>query len=260
MQGSGGAGTQIIRWFYCHNIIGDASNVATGAWSAATRYRHIIQIEFSGAKNQAPISEGGNFGLGVSTAPVNITMGSTVGAVFAMATSSNDRTWTPGTGFTEINDWGSSAGAEYYTGFNATGTITADMVPTTATNLSLVAVGFEEAAVAPTINKSPASRSIQNNEYTQLQVFATTSGGSLSYQWQDNRSGSFANCSDGTGATSQFYDTARLSTTDTGRQYRCVVTDSNGSITSSAATVTVVNGGTANIGRWDPLLRIDGWF
>lgn len=115
-------------------------------------------------------------------------------------------------------------------------------------------------AAAPTIDKSPASRSIMNNDTTELQVFATTSGGALSYQWQDNRSGSFASCSDGTGATSQFYTTASLTTAATGRQYRCVVTDSNGSATSSAATVTVVNGGTANIGRWDPLLRIDGWF
>lgn len=145
MQGSAGAGAQILRWFYCHNITGNASNVATGTWSASTSSRHIIQIQFSGAKNQAPISEGGNAVLGVSSCPVSVAMGSTVGAVFAMATSSNDRTWTPGTGFTEINDWGASAGAEYYTGFNATGTITADMVPTSATNVSLVAVGFEEA-------------------------------------------------------------------------------------------------------------------
>jgi len=145
MQGSGGAGAQIIRWFYCHNITGNAANVATGTWSAATRYRHIIQIEFSGAKNQAPISEGGAFALGVSTCPVNVSMGSTVGAVFALATSSNDRTWTPGSGFTEINDWGTSAGAEFYTGFNATGTVTADMIPAAATQLSLVAVGFEQA-------------------------------------------------------------------------------------------------------------------
>lgn len=144
MQGSAGAG-QIIRWFYCHNIIGNGANVASGAWSAATRYRHIIQIEFSGAKNQAPISEGGNAALGVSSCPVNIAMGSTVGAVFSMATSSNDRTWIPGTGFTEINDWGTSAAADYYTGFNATGTVTADMTPSAASNFSLVAVGFEQA-------------------------------------------------------------------------------------------------------------------
>ena len=123
-----------------------------------------------------------------------------------------------------------------------------------------VAVFYDAAPTGPTINKQPSSVSIQDNEYTQLQVFATTSGGALSYQWQDNRGGSFANCSDGTGATSQFYNTARLATANSGRQYRCAVTDSNGTTNSSAATITVVNGGTANLGRWGPELRIDAWF
>lgn len=139
-----GAYGSILRWFYCHNITGNASNVVTGTWSAATRYKTIIQIEISGPKNQAPVSDVSGVTLGGTTVSASVVMGSAVGAIFSIATSSNDRTWTPGSGFTEINDWGNSAAADYYTGFDATGTITASQTASSASSLLLGAVAFEE--------------------------------------------------------------------------------------------------------------------
>jgi len=143
--GPGGGGA-IARWFYSHNITGNASNVCTGTWSAATRYKHAIQIEISGLKNQAPVSSVGAVPTSSTTASVTIAMGSAVGVVFALATSTNDRTWTAGSGFTEIADWGTSAAAEYYTALNATGNVTTAITASGSSNLTFSATGFEEAA------------------------------------------------------------------------------------------------------------------
>lgn len=53
----GEGGGALVRWFYCHNITGNASNVCTGTWSAATRYKHAIQIEVSGLANLASLDQ-----------------------------------------------------------------------------------------------------------------------------------------------------------------------------------------------------------
>jgi hypothetical protein len=148
--GAGGGGA-IAQWFYCHNITGHGSNVCTAGFDVANRYKHIIQIEVSGLKNQAPIDEDGVVPLSATVATASVAMGSTVGPVFAICTSTNDRTWTPGASFTELADWGTSAAAEVYTGLNATGTVSTDMTASGASNLVLAAVGFEEAAVASLI-------------------------------------------------------------------------------------------------------------
>lgn len=140
-----GAGGGVLRWFYCHNITGDASNIVTGTWSTAERYKHIIQIEISGAKNQAPVADVSGVALPGATVSASVDMGSAIGAIFSIATSSNDRTWTPGAGFTEINDWGTSGAADYYTGFNATGAVSTGMTASSASSLLLGAVGFEQA-------------------------------------------------------------------------------------------------------------------
>lgn len=152
--GAGGGGA-IARWFYCHNIAGDASNVCTGSWSAATRYKHAIQIEISGLKNQAPLDEGGAVPLSTTLASVSLDLGSAVGPIFAIASSTNDRTWTPGSGFTEIADWGTSAAAEYFSTLDATGTVSAEMTASGASNLTISAVAFEAASsltIAPKIH------------------------------------------------------------------------------------------------------------
>jgi len=91
----------------------------------------------------------------------------------------------------------------------------------------------------PTINTQPASAQIPDQTRVQVSVTATTSGGALSYQWQDNRSGSFANTTDGDNPTSATYTTPALYLSQSPRQYRCVVTDANGSVNSNSATITV---------------------
>lgn len=81
--GAGGGGA-IARWFYCHNITGNASNVCTGTWDTAERYKHAIQIEISGLRNQAPIDAQGDIPLSATVATVNIAMGSAVGPILRL--------------------------------------------------------------------------------------------------------------------------------------------------------------------------------
>lgn len=75
------------------------------------------------------------------------------------------------------------------------------------------------------------------------------------YQWQLDSGSGFANIS---GATSRIYTTPALTLADDGNQYRCVATNSEGSATSSAATLTVTesiwilaSGSWDDTGLWD---------
>jgi len=125
-------------------------------------------------------------------------------------------------------------------------------------------------AGAPTIDTQPSSVTKIAGETASFSVSATASGGTLSYQWQlsTNNGGSWA---DITGAVSTVYTTFYVGLSDSGNKYRVNVTDSNGTLASSAATLTVVRAkdfyppiksrksprqATGN--RWD--MDIRGWW
>jgi len=92
----------------------------------------------------------------------------------------------------------------------------------------------------PIITVAPFGVRIMEGQLATFSVTATASAGSLTYQWQDNRTGSFANCADGTGATSATYTTPPELVSASGRQYQCVLTDSNGSRTTLPVAMIVV--------------------
>jgi len=108
-------------------------------------------------------------------------------------------------------------------------------------NLALAAIVITSGSsvVAPTITSQPASASVVAPNTATFTVSATTGGGTLSYQWQRDTGGGFSNVS---GANSNNYTTPATTTGDTGSSYRCVVTNSAGSVTSNAATLTVTSG------------------
>lgn len=87
---------------------------------------------------------------------------------------------------------------------------------------------------APTITTQPVSQSVATGQKAIFSVVATGTA-SLSYQWQKNN----ANI---TGATSSSYTTPATILADNGSTYRCIVTNSAGSATSNAATLTVTGG------------------
>jgi hypothetical protein len=87
------------------------------------------------------------------------------------------------------------------------------------------------AVVAPTITTQPANQTVTAG---QTATFSAVAAGTapLSYQWQKNG----ANI---TGATSASYTTPSTASTDNGSTFQVVVSNSAGSVTSSAATLTV---------------------
>jgi hypothetical protein len=124
---------------------------------------------------------------------------------------------------------------EYTAGITTTGTNTADFNNASFSRTCTVFLLMSEAGLAPTINTQPSDQTAFDGASATFTVNATASGGSLSYQWQDNSSGSFANIG---GATSASL-TVLASLSMNGRLYRVNVTDSNGTTTSSNATLFV---------------------
>jgi hypothetical protein len=112
-------------------------------------------------------------------------------------------------------------------------------------------------ASAPYIKQQPASQAVVSGNKAYLSVVAVPGSGSLSYQWQLNTGSGYANIS---GATAASYVSPVLTTANTGNQYRCNVTDSGGTTTSSGATVTVQTALVGKLGEFDSMLRVAGWF
>lgn len=85
--------------------------------------------------------------------------------------------------------------------------------------------------IAPYINTQPANQTVTAG---QTATFSVVAAGTppLTYQWQKNGA-------DITGATSTSYTTPVTTTADSGEMFRVVVSNSAGSVTSNAATLTV---------------------
>jgi hypothetical protein len=103
---------------------------------------------------------------------------------------------------------------------------TAGSVTSNAAMLTVTA-----AAVAPTITAQPVNQTVTAG---QTATFSVVAGGTapLSYQWQKNG----VNIA---GATLASYTTPATATTDSGSTFGVVVSNTAGSVTSSAATLTV---------------------
>lgn len=104
----------------------------------------------------------------------------------------------------------------------------------------LAAFNSEPAAPSgPTINTHPSNQTVTEPATATFSVSATASEGSLSYQWQVNSGGGWGNVSTGSGGTTSSYTTAATTSAMNGYQYRCAVSDANGTTNSNAATLTV---------------------
>src|SRR5207245_2271420 len=91
--------------------------------------------------------------------------------------------------------------------------------------------------VPPSITSPPARRAVTDGKTTtawQTATFSVTATGTapLSYQWSKNGTAI-------SGATSASYTTPATTSSDNGAQFTVVVSNSVGSVTSSAATLTV---------------------
>ena len=116
----------------------------------------------------------------------------------------------------------------------------AGLVISTAVTLSVT-------GAAPTITTQPANASVNAGQTATFSVVATGSG-TLGYQWRKNGT-------DITGATSSSYTTPATITADNGAQFTVVVSNAFGSVTSTAATLTVA--APPLTGTWGPTQSLE---
>jgi Concanavalin A-like lectin/glucanases superfamily/Bacterial Ig domain/Chitobiase/beta-hexosaminidase C-terminal domain/Bacterial Ig-like domain (group 2) len=88
---------------------------------------------------------------------------------------------------------------------------------------------------APSISQQPQSSAVTAG---QVGTFSVVASGATGYQWQEQVPGgtSFTNIS---GAVGTSYTTGTTQLSDNGTEFRCTVSNNTGSVTSSAATLTV---------------------
>jgi immunoglobulin I-set domain protein len=94
--------------------------------------------------------------------------------------------------------------------------------------------GSLNGSVAPYITTQPANQSVSAGQTATFSVAASGTA-PLFYQWQKNGS-------DISGATSASYTTPATTTADSGEQFRVVVSNTAGSVTSASAVLTVTSG------------------
>lgn len=167
----------------------------------------------------------------------------------ASGDDSSNNPWTaPGAPWTEIFQFGDTttqtatetifqvgAGTGPFSAtFNYTG-----MVSGTAAGCSILTSFL--ALNAPSIDNFLTDKYTYLGNVVTFSIAATTSGGALTYQWQSNESGSFASISnngDYTGVTAADL-TVLARQVKNNILYRCIVTDSNGSSTSTSAALRI---------------------
>ena len=129
--------------------------------------------------------------------------------------------------------------------FSGTGSIAATFGGT-AGNMALVQVlALAPAVSGPTINTQPSNATVYMGNAATFTVSATASAGSLTYQWKYSSGGAYSNCTLGSGITSASFTTANTVNAEAanGYNYECVVTDSNGNVTTNPAQLTVIGTG-----------------
>lgn len=98
-------------------------------------------------------------------------------------------------------------------------------------SLLLVACGGDDGPTAPSISAQPASVTVKAGASASFSVTASGSG-PLTYQWRRNGTNI-------AGATASTYTLSGVAATDTGAQFSVVVGNEGGTVTSTAATLTV---------------------
>ena len=237
--------TDRCRAYYVQNGNGGANHVVTVTVSGAVAIT-VLLVELTGVLT-ASVLDGSSLvadaaspftsGNVATTQADEILVAGIIGAsgsnpaTHAISSASPASGWTIQTSAEETN------GASFFTGaiatqtVSATGTYNGGFTESGASNAAVLLAAFKLAAAAPTINTQPTNQRVEAGSTASYSVSATASGGSLSYQWQSNASGSFVDIS---GETASTYTTGTLPA-GTAYAVRCVVTDSNGSKNSDPA-------------------------
>jgi uncharacterized repeat protein (TIGR03806 family) len=220
---------------------------ATTVGMSGTQYRVVVSNAAGSVTSTAATLTVNYAAPTITGQPANQSVVAPATATFSVTATGTNRTYQwqsmpPGGAFANI---AGATGASYTTPATATGmsgtqyrvivTNPGGSVTSAAATLTVTA-----GATPPSITAQPGNQTVTAPATATFSVTAT--GTSLSYQWQSMPpGGAFANISGATGAS---YTTPATATGMSGTQYRVVVTNGAGSVTSAAATLTV-NGAPA---------------
>lgn len=106
-------------------------------------------------------------------------------------------------------------------------------------NLYIDKINIIDNCNAPVVTNQPVNSTICSSNNTN---FAVANSGGGTYQWQVNTGGGFNNIANGgiySNATTSSLNITNASISENGNQYRCVITNSCGSVNSNNVTLTV---------------------
>ena len=118
-------------------------------------------------------------------------------------------------------------------------TVTSSVVTSNSPTIDLTGTGIN----APTITTQPTN---QSEVIPNTATYSVVASNATSYQWQVDEGSGWNDVTDGSGDTTNTYITDTTDDSMNGYQYRCVVTNSCGSINSNAATLTLIYGSPSN--------------
>ena len=238
--------TRSSQLFVALNVVGGTYTI-TGTYSGATPFRDVAIWRYTGIASIAAVQGQSGLDMGSSGVPDDVRSGlitptAQPALLWGSTVSETTPAPTTGTGFTSrgvmaaLNTAPSASLAEdrRLTGLAAV----QSYFGTPGTFQTYNTWGLVLTEAPPPVLAGPVSQAVAAGTTATFTVSVLRSTGTgLAYQWQDNRSGAFANIA---GATSNSYTTAATTQAFQGRSYRCVVTDSNGSTTSGTASLGVL--------------------
>jgi hypothetical protein len=242
------------RAYYVQNANGGTNHVVTVTVSASVSMS-LLLVELTGVQTSS-VLDGSSFVLdssspftsgGVSTTyDVDALVGGLIGgsgsnpATHAISGAAPSSGWTIQTAAEELDGTQFWAGALATVDVSSTGTYNSGFTESGASEAVVLLAAFKLAA-GPMINTQPSDAAAYNNDTANFSVSATTSGGSLTYQWQvsTDRCATYSNVSGGSGGTTSSYTTASLAFSDHETFYRCAVTDSNGTTNTRGAALRI---------------------
>jgi hypothetical protein len=244
-----GSGWQYSLFYLANANSGSHTPTATMTGYGAGTVE-LLHVSYGGASTSAPLDgNNGAFNTNTTMAPGNVTTSASNDVVVLIGWNlGGTGLTTPATGTFEYNGGGFVVMDQAQA---SPGTATPSCTLAASNPWGVFGVGLKLPAGGPTINTQPQPATVNEGSTAQFSVTATTSGGSLTYQWQDDRTtpGTFVNVPDGSGGTTATYTTiAAVFSTMNGRQYRCVVTDNNGNTNSNPAALTVKTNSSPKFG------------
>jgi uncharacterized repeat protein (TIGR03806 family) len=224
------------------------TTAATTVGMSGTQYR-VVVTNAAGSTTSAAATLTVNYAAPtISSPPQNQSVVAPAMATFTVTATGTNRTYQwqsmpPGGAFANITGATAASYTTPATTAAMSGTQYRVIVSNPGGSVTSAAATLTVTAgnVAPSITTQPANVTVTAPATA---TFSVTAGGTapLSYQWQSMPpGGAFASIA---GATASSYTTPATTTAMSGTQYRVVVTNSVGTITSSAATLTV-NGAPA---------------